>query len=214
MRRSKSRGMVLLLSAAAAGALVLLAGLGVLDRADLAASDAWYQARESADGDIVLVGIDQRALEEIGPYSQWSREVFARALDWLNQSEDCRPAVIGLDVLFAGQSDPDADARLARAAGRYGNVVTACAAEFGSALVGRGDGDYDLDTFSVVARSPWTFRRSAGGDSGICPSAAPRGTLTSPSPSQTCCQGSGTRRTSRERLSSSAPTPRAFRTAT
>ena len=37
MRRSKSRGMVLLLSAAAAGALVLLAGLGVLDRADLAA---------------------------------------------------------------------------------------------------------------------------------------------------------------------------------
>ena len=94
MRRSKSRGMVLLLSAAAAGALVLLAGLGVLDRADLAASDAWYQARESADGDIVLVGIDQRALEEIGPYDQWGRAVMAQLLEALNQSEDCRPAVI------------------------------------------------------------------------------------------------------------------------
>ncbi len=140
-----------LLALAIAGGLTLLAGLGVLKRADLALSDGLYQRREPSDGQIVLVGIDQRALEEIGPYSQWSREVFARALDWLNQSEDCRPAVIGLDVLFAGQSDPDADARLARAAGRYGNVVTACAAEFGSALVGRGDGDYDLDTFSVVA---------------------------------------------------------------
>ena len=123
-----------LLALAIAGGLTLLAGLGVLKRADLALSDGLYQRREPSDGQIVLVGIDQRALEEIGPYSQWSREVFARALDWLNQSEDCRPAVIGLDVLFAGQSDLEADARLARAAGRYGNVVTACAAEFGSEI--------------------------------------------------------------------------------
>lgn len=140
-----------LLALAIAGGLTLLAGLGVLERADLTASDLLYQRREPSDGQIVLVGIDQRALEELGPYSQWSRDIFARAVDYLNQSEECRPAVICLDVLFAGQTDPAADARLARAAGRYGNVVTACAAEFGSALVGRGDGDYDLNTFSVVA---------------------------------------------------------------
>lgn len=140
-----------LLALAVAGGLTLLAGLGALGRADLAVSDMLYQQRESSDGQIVLVGIDQRALEEIGPYNQWSRDIFAQALDYLNQSEDCKPAVICLDVLFAGETDPAADARLAESAGRYGNVVAACAAEFGSALVERGDGDYDLNTFSIAA---------------------------------------------------------------
>ena len=151
MRRSKSRGMVLLLSAAAAGALVLLAGLGVLDRADLAASDAWYQARESADGDIVLVGIDQRALEEIGPYEQWGRDIPAMALEALCQSPDCRPAVIGLDVLYVNETQPEADQWLAEAAGAYGNVVTGCAAYFQDGFVEQADGSFIRDRFAVTA---------------------------------------------------------------
>lgn len=148
-RRKKIK--TVLLAAAIAGGLTLLAGLGVLNRADLALSDALYQRPEASDGQIILVGIDQRALEEIGPYSQWGREVFARAVDYLNASKDCQPAVICLDVLFAGQTAPAADARLAQAAGRYDNVVTACAAEFGSTLVADGRGDYSLDTFAVSA---------------------------------------------------------------
>ncbi len=148
MKRTRA----LLSAAAIAGALTLLTALGVLDRADHAASDALYQQREARDGQIVIVGIDQRALEEIGPFSQWSRDVFVQAVEYLNQSEECRPAVIALDVLFAGETGA-ADQRLAQAAGRYGNVVTACAAEFGSSLVERGE-DYDLDPFSVTAFDP------------------------------------------------------------
>ena len=53
----------------ASGALTLLAALGALERLDLAASDALYQNRQDFDGDIVLVSIDQRALEEIGPFT-------------------------------------------------------------------------------------------------------------------------------------------------
>lgn len=53
------------------GVFTLLAGLGVLRVPDLAVSDVLYQRRMASDGEIVLVGIDQKALEELGPYSQW-----------------------------------------------------------------------------------------------------------------------------------------------
>ena len=121
------------------------------DRADLAASDAWYQARESADGDIVLVGIDQRALEEIGPYEQWGRDIPAMALEALCQSPDCRPAVIGLDVLYVNETQPEADQWLAEAAGAYGNVVTGCAAYFQDGFVEQADGSFIRDRFAVTA---------------------------------------------------------------
>lgn len=137
--------------AAAVTALVLLAASGILSRADLAVSDAWYQSRSASGGEIVLVGIDQRALEEIGPYSQWGRDIIAMAVEALNRSEDCRPAVIGIDVLYAGETDPETDQWFALAAGAYGNVVTACAAEFGTSLEEMGNGDYTLKDFAVLA---------------------------------------------------------------
>lgn len=151
-----------LLGLCCAGALTLLAGLGVLRTADLTASDAWYQQRSASDGEIVLVGIDQRALEEIGPYNQWGRDVMAMAIEALNQSEDCRPAVIGLDVLYAGETDPEMDQWLAEAAGQYGNVVTAGAAEFGTSMVQGEDGEYHLEPFSLlVYDEPYQALREA-----------------------------------------------------
>lgn len=131
--------------------MTLLAASGLLSRADLAVSDAFYQSRSASDGEIVLIGIDQRALEEIGPYNQWGRDIIAMALEALNESEACRPAVIAVDVLYSGETRADADKWLAEAAGQYGNVVTACAAEFGNALVEDGEGEYHLDTFSITA---------------------------------------------------------------
>lgn len=134
---------------AVTGLLILLSGVSILQNLDFAASDAFYQSRRSHDGEIVLVGIDQRALEEIGPYGQWGRGIFAQAIDALNASEDCRPAVIGLDVLFTGMVSPEEDALLAQAAGRYGNVIAACAAEFGDALAVDGSGLDMVDSFAV-----------------------------------------------------------------
>ena len=134
----------------AAGTLTLLAALGVLESPDLTASDALYQSRQSFDGDIVLVGIDERALEEIGPYNQWGRDVIAMALEALNESEDCHPAVIAVDVLFTEERDPDLDLWLAEAAGQYGNMITATVAQFGDALVEGGVIDYDLNSSSIL----------------------------------------------------------------
>ena len=114
-----------LIMALAAGLVTALMASGVLDHADLAVSDRFYQSRSASDGEIVLVGIDQKALEDIGPYSQWGRDVMAAALAALNESESCRPAVIAMDVLYSGETDGAGDARLAEEAGRYGNVVAA-----------------------------------------------------------------------------------------
>lgn len=135
----------------AAGLVTALMASGILDHADLAVSDRFYQRRSASDGEIVLVGIDQKALEDIGPYSQWGREVMAAALAALNESEACRPAVIAMDVLYSGETDGAGDARLAEEAGRYGNVVAACAAVFGSSLAEAETGEYYLDNFSVTA---------------------------------------------------------------
>lgn len=141
-------GIIMVLIAAV---LTLFAASGLLDTVDLAASDAFYQRRSASDGEIVLVGIDQRALQDIGPYNQWGRDIIAMALEALNESEKCRPAAIAIDVLYSGDTDEGADVYLAEAAGQYGNVITACAAEFGSALSEDEKGEYHLDTFSVTA---------------------------------------------------------------
>jgi len=152
MKENKKQRLFSLLPALlAAGLLTLLAGAGFLDTADQTVSDAWYRDFQTSDGDIVLVGIDQRALEEIGPYEQWGRDIIASAVEYLNDSEDCRPAAIALDVLYTGEKDPDVDAWLAGAAGEYGNVVVACAAQFEDAFVEREDGSLYRDRFAIAA---------------------------------------------------------------
>lgn len=135
---------------AAAGILTGLAASGILDHADQTMADVWYQQETALSGDIALVSIDQKALEDIGPYSQWGRDIIAMTLDALNRSAECRPAVIGIDVLYTGETQPEADEWLAEAAGRYGNVVTACAAEFLDGRTVGDDGNYHLENFAVV----------------------------------------------------------------
>lgn len=153
---------------AAAGVLTLLAGTGILGRVESAAADGWYQKREASDGQIVLVGVDQQAIEEWGPYQQWGREVLAKTLDALNQSKDCRPAAIGVDILFTGETQKEADAALTEAAGRYGNVVLACLGEYGTPLLPKADGEYELGEFSVVAvEEPYEELKSAAGQGHI-----------------------------------------------
>lgn len=151
MRTIKKKIWPLIWALAVAGALTLLAGTGLADVPDRAASDAWYQSRQAAEEDIVLVGIDQRALDEIGPYQQWGRDVIAMALEALNESEDCRPAAIALDILYAGETDPEADEWLTEAAGAYGNVITACAAQFDATFVEYEPGKFYRDRFAVLS---------------------------------------------------------------
>ena len=83
---------------AAAALLTAAAVSGVLNRADQTAADAWYQKPSASEGNIVLVGIDQKALEDIGPFQNWGRDTMAMVIEALNESEDCHPAVIAVDA--------------------------------------------------------------------------------------------------------------------
>lgn len=127
------------------------AGFGLLDSPDGAVSDKLYHQPSAADGEIVVVGMDQRALDALGPMP-WPRSYMADAINYLNSDPEQAPAVIGIDVLYVGQSaDPDGDTALACAAELGGNVVTAAAATFGSGLVDSGDGGFYMDTRAVLA---------------------------------------------------------------
>lgn len=137
-------------AAAIAGALTLLAWSGILTNADLAVSDSLYQSPRASEGYIVLIGIDQKAIEEIGPYNRWGRDTMARVLNILNESEECHPAAIGLDILYTGETLKEADDALAEAAAKYDNVVTACLAEFGSGLAEDENGEFYLDNDAII----------------------------------------------------------------
>jgi len=150
MGRNRMKKKTILLSVLLAAILTGAAGLGLLRRADSTLSDLLYQRTAMSDGQIVIVGMDQRALEACGPLP-WSRSIYAELITRLNADPETRPAVIGVDVLFAGESgDPEADAALAEAAAQGSNVITAAAAVFGTGLADTGDGMV-LDSRAVLA---------------------------------------------------------------
>lgn len=85
-------------------------------------NDYIYQKPSSTDLDIKIIKLDDRTFDELGQYEQWSRKEYADLINILN-TEDASPAVIGLDILFTGEKDPDGDAALADACLSAGNVV-------------------------------------------------------------------------------------------
>ena len=93
--------------------------------------DRVFQQPTSINPDLVVVGIDEEALAMFGRADQWSRQFMANAVEILNSGE-AKPAVIAIDVIYAGETDPVADAALALAAAEGGNVVLAS-----NALIGK-----------------------------------------------------------------------------
>lgn len=99
--------------------------------------DKLYQRPGLTDQRIVVIGIDETSQEKLGRFQQWSRQTMADAINILNSSEDGKPAVIAVDILFGGESnDPQADANLAKAAADGGNVVVAAIGVKGEELSG------------------------------------------------------------------------------
>ena len=138
---------------AAVALAVFLTGFiasGFLHSPDQYVSDRLYQSPSYSDGEIIVVGIDQRALDELGPMP-WPRAYMAEAISVLNADTENAPAVIGVDVLYAGGSaDPEGDLALAQAAKQGGNVVVAGAAQFGNTLVAD-ESSFYIDTQAVLA---------------------------------------------------------------
>lgn len=147
---NKKRPAAFVLALAVSGVLTLLAGSRLFDRADMALCDALYQRPSATDGTVVIIGIDQKALDAYGPYQEWCRDGITKTLDILNADQSSRPAAIGIDVLFGGETDQTTDLALAEAAGRYDNVTVACAAEFDEGFT-ETDSGFVRDDFLLTA---------------------------------------------------------------
>ena len=123
-----------LIALIAAAAVTAVIGLGALQRMDKWTQDAMYQRPGVTSGDIVIIGIDEDAIDLLGPYNTWDRNVIASALEALAADPEKKPAVTAIDVLYAGNTADSADSRLAKAAESLGNVVTASIATFGEKI--------------------------------------------------------------------------------
>ncbi len=143
-------------------AMVLLSTSQIFSGLANTASDALYQTPSAASSDIIIVGMDEASIEAYGSMP-WSRDVIASAVEYLNADPQRRPAVIGLDALFVGESSsPQADAYLAEVCGEYGNVVTATSATFGSQLITDASGGFHTDEYSVLLyEEPYEALREA-----------------------------------------------------
>ena len=128
----------------------LLVHLGILRWLDQWVQDALYQKPRYMSGEVLLFGIDETALTEIGPYNTWDRNVMAKALEELASDPDHLPAVVCIDTLYPGTTDPEADARLAAAAEKLGCVVTATAAVFESGWFEDAGGNMIWDDYHVL----------------------------------------------------------------
>ena len=115
----------------ASAVVIAMIGAGFLRREDRWAQDWLFQKQGVTSPEILIVGIDEEALAELGPYQTWDRNVMASALEALASDPAKKPAVTAIDVLYAGHTSEEADLRLAAAARELGNVITASMAEFG-----------------------------------------------------------------------------------
>lgn len=132
------------LSALLAGVLVWAAPMYT---AELWLGDSLFVHDKPVDNRIKIIGIDEASLQEMGPFSEWSRQ---QAADLLNAfDENYAPAVVAFDVNYFGERDAAGDKALAEAAAKHGNVVMASYVLYTTKLSGE-NGKLKMDTMYVT----------------------------------------------------------------
>lgn len=157
-QNERSRTLIISLLSSLVLTLLIAAG-GVLDKVDLWAQDSWFQSDKALDGEIIVIGIDDKSLEELGPYNTWDRTYMAAALEKLAEDPEMKPAVVAIDTLYIEESTPEADERLANAAEQLGNVVTASFATIGSKVITEGDNTYFATDAVLTYEEPYDALR-------------------------------------------------------
>lgn len=137
--------------------IALLAGLltffvsflGLLNGLDYMATDLIYQRPGMVDNNIKILAIDEKSLNELGPYGTWDRAVYADLLNKLYEDPENKPALVVFDVIFQGETNDSSDSALALAAKNAGGVVSAVNMVFQERVETDGNGKKVLNPFYV-----------------------------------------------------------------
>lgn len=119
----------------------------VPEELEVLAEDSLFQRPDVISNDIKIIAIDETTLNELGPYSEWDRTVFAGLIEKLNESPEAKPKVIGIDVIFSGTNESEEDMSLVRAVEKAGNVILASKLENDSRVVRTADGGYMIEPY-------------------------------------------------------------------
>lgn len=132
VRRIAIYGVLALMAAIVAGYMT-----GIWQSADNFIQDHVLMSPRTVDTKIILIGIDDRSLEEIGRWP-WERKKIAVLVDKVSKGN---PKAIGLDILFSEPSpELQDDILLTGALRRAGNVVLPVAGRFDRQTVRTQDG--------------------------------------------------------------------------
>ncbi len=121
-------------------------------------NDRFYQQGNIRSGVVSIIQIDERSLDVLGPYQTWTRDYVAEAIEKLNEDPDTAPAVIGVDVLYIGNTSEEADSHLRDAAGIRDNVVFGSYVNVGTQLY-ENDGAYALQKTITLFEEPFEALR-------------------------------------------------------
>jgi len=130
--------------------VVILTRIGVWKQADAWVQDMLFQQPRYTDGEVVVFGIDEKALGSDTSYRTKNREMMAQALEILSADPSKKPAVVAIDTLYVGEGTLQEDAHLAFAAEKLGNVITAGAAVFDSGWFEKEEGEFVWDDYHIV----------------------------------------------------------------
>lgn len=136
-------------AALAAVIMTLSAASGLLYKWDSSLADSLYQKERPLDGNIFVIGLDAESLDALGPYQTWGRSYMAAAIDILNADPEYQPAAIGIDIIYAGETEAGEDQALVEACSQHDNVVLASAANFESSLKEGEDGSFYMDDYAI-----------------------------------------------------------------
>ncbi len=97
--------------------------------------DSIYQRENKVSSTIKIIAVDEKTLDKLGQFENWTREPYAKLINTLN-TDNTSPRVIGIDILFANSKGKE-DALLVDACMSYKNVVLASNLVFDTKIVSK-----------------------------------------------------------------------------
>lgn len=151
--KRKVIGIAVVLVLTITSVILYLTGIGA--RTQLSLSDMVFQRGSAVSGKVIILEIDEKSLDALGPFQTWPRDYVAQAVEQLNKNDDTRPTVIGIDILYTGQTTREADNRLINACSQYDNVVLGSLFSFDTALQQGTNGSYYLGNRISMYEEPF-----------------------------------------------------------